>query len=288
MIRETEFKLISALSFLCVWIAGVAAGTFAKAEASRIVIFADFACTDNAAGDPDDCLAVEALRREDSSRILAVMAAGGNTRADRSYELGQKLFKDLTLLRGTPPRSKRLTNGHRELAQLILMAPEPVVFLVLSPATDFAKLVMHEPQVLNRAEKVVFVAGRRPGDEFRLAPGRRALRDMNYEKDRGAFAAILPLLFDTRVHTKFIGFRAGMNADVPDSFLPADFVKRAQREWRRKCRFWFGGETPPFDVVAAMAATRHNERLDCIPTGLRAGKRLELTPTRRSVFELCE
>ena len=112
-----------------------------------LVIFADFACTDNAAGDPDDCLAVEALRRTDTVHILAVVAAGGNASAQRSYGLGLSKFPDLLVLPGSHPGAKRSGTTHHRVAKLIKQGRGDVSFLVLSPATDLARLVNFHAEV---------------------------------------------------------------------------------------------------------------------------------------------
>ncbi|WP_162933115.1 hypothetical protein [Roseovarius sp. EL26] len=131
--------------------------TIASAGENHVVIFADFACTDNAAGDPDDCLAVEALKGIPHVNIVAVMTTGGNTQARRAFELGKTLFPDLVVLPGTRPRSKQILPAHYKLASLIKDLGSEVRVLVLSPATDLKKLNAISPDILKTVEQVVFV-----------------------------------------------------------------------------------------------------------------------------------
>ena len=259
----------------------------AEAGKNVVVIFADFACTEDAAGDPDDCLAVEALRRSPSVEILAVMTAGGNTHAHRAYELGTSKFPTLAVFPGSRPRSKRVTKAHLELARLISTRKTKLTFLVLSPATDFMKLVNVAPEVLDHANEVVFVAGRAAGERFRIRAGGRELRDMNFEKDRRAFVKLLPILFERKIPTTFVGFRAAMNTKVPVELMPLDFVSNAQRAWKRKCKFWFGGETPPFDLVAAMTVTRFRNLLSCQNSKVVVGRNIILENSHSSNFRMC-
>ena len=275
------------LRFLAVFVISLGC-SIASAGERNVVIFADFACTDNAAGDPDDCLAVEALRRTPSVTIVAVMTTGGNTHSQLTYDLGRAMFPKMTIFPGTRPRSNRITKAHHQLAALISKQKSNLTFLVLSPATDFAKLIRTAPETLNMANEVIFVAGRTPGDTFQLHTGGRKLRDLNYEKDRSAYADLLPMLFAQRVKTTFVGFRAGMNTQVPREFMPADFVAKAQVTWAQKCQIWFGGKMPPFDVVASMAVTQHKRLLSCQKVKVTAGHDLKLESISGSNFQFCQ
>lgn len=260
----------------------------ADAKQRDVVIFADFACTNIAAGDPDDCLAVEALRRMKETNILAVVASGGNSSPELSLELGAEKFPDLRIFPGSRPRSRYIHRTYGKLAELIVSQNNSVTLLVLSPATDLANLASQHPGAFNYLEEVVFVAGRSPGDIFRMKSVGRTIRDMNYEKDREAFFYLLKLLHNKRIRTTFVGFRAAMNTAVPEKFFPRGFVPRAQRAWARKTRFWFGQSLPPFDLVAAMSVTAYRNKLRCEKVSIRAGSQLELRTARRSAFRFCE
>ena len=265
---------------------------FAGASAARaerdVIIFADFACTESAAGDPDDCLAVKALQDAQNINILAVVASGGNATRQVSHRLGRMLFPDLRILPGSNPRVRWRTKTHEIVADLAMGAGAGVSVLVLSPAGDFAMTLRQRPRLLDVIKGVVLVAGRAPGDRFEMVPGGRVLRDMNYEKDRRAMQEVLPRLFRHRVATRFVGFRAAMNTTLPEGFMDHRFVPEAQRAWARKTRFWFGARLPPFDVVAAMALTRYVRHLQCHPVKIEAGRDLLVRPARRSYFSFCD
>lgn len=272
------------LALILLWLGS----SSALADRTNLVIFADFGCSDAAIADPDDCLAVEALRRSETVNILAVVAAGGNVSERLSYQLGQELFPNLLVLPGSRPRARYWSNTHRQIRKLIIESPSAVTVVVFSPATDFAELVTHHQAVLSNVDQVVFVAGRSPGDAFRAQPGGRLIRDMNYEKDRRSFRHLLPVLNEHRVAVTFVGFRAAMTTPVPAEFMPSAFVNKAQRRWRRKTRVWFGASLPAFDVVAAMAVTPWRSALRCRPVTVRAGRDMVLLDTERSRFQFCE
>lgn len=258
----------------------------APAEQTNLVIFADFACSNPAAGDPDDCLAVEALRRLEAVRILAVVAAGGNASERLSYQLGRSMFPDLVVLPGSRPRARYFSKTHRYIRDIIFGSANAVTVLVLSPATDFAVLVAQNPTVLSKVDQVVFVAGRSPGDKFRLRIGGRTLRDMNYEKNRRSFGLLLKALYEHRIEATFVGFRAAMNTQLQKQFMPSNFAHKSQKNWRRKMRFWFGAAPPAFDVVAAMAVTPWRAYLRCRSVAIWAGRDLVLQTTERSIFSV--
>ncbi len=110
---------------------------------------------------------------------------------------------------------------------------------------------------------------------------------MNFEKDRRAFAVLLPMLSRHRVETMFVGFRAAMNTDVPIEFVPRDYIQKTRKAWARKCRLWFGAETPLFDVVAAMAVTPYRDHLNCQGVWVKIGYDLIGIAMTRSNFRLC-
>ncbi|WP_338101075.1 nucleoside hydrolase [Roseovarius tolerans] len=192
------------------------------------------------------------------------------------------------MLPGSRPRTKRSAATHQRVTRLIEQGRGDVTFLVLSPATDLAKLIGSYPTVLKRTREIVFVSGRSPGDRFYAKSGGKEVRDMNYVKDRLAYKAVLPLLYDKGIKTTFVGFRAAMNTTVPNSFMPVGFAQKAQQAWHRKTRFWFGTRLPPFDVVAAMAVSPYHNRLRCRYVNIRAGDDLILSSTQHSYFTFCD
>jgi pyrimidine-specific ribonucleoside hydrolase len=64
--------------------------------------------------------------------------------------------------------------------------------LALGPATNVATVVRNYPELAERIDQVIAVAGRRPGQRFRAGPSQEIpFRDLNFELDPEAFRILL-------------------------------------------------------------------------------------------------
>ncbi len=85
--------------------------------------------------------------------------------------------------------------GHATAASRALTAAlrkEKLTILAIGPLTNIATVVKMHPELLGRIERVVAVAGRRPGQRFLVGTtSTRALRDFNFERDPAAFQIVL-------------------------------------------------------------------------------------------------
>lgn len=63
--------------------------------------------------------------------------------------------------------------------------------LMLGPATTVATVLRGHPELAGRIERIVAVAGRRPGERFRPGKGLVTLRDLNFDSDPAAFRVLL-------------------------------------------------------------------------------------------------
>ncbi len=84
----------------------------------------------------------------------------------------------------------------RETAASIALAAalrrEKLTILVLGPATNVATVLKNHPELGERVETVIAVAGRRPGQRFVAGPTQKVpFRDFNFELDPEAFAVLL-------------------------------------------------------------------------------------------------
>ncbi len=68
---------------------------------------------------------------------------------------------------------------------------EPLTLLAVGPLTNAASLLMLHPELHDRLEAIVIVAGRRPGQSFQIEEGARAFRDFNFELDPVAMQVLL-------------------------------------------------------------------------------------------------
>ena len=85
--------------------------------------------------------------------------------------------------------------GRETAASMALAAAlrrERLTILVLGPATNVATVLKNHPELGERVEAVIAVAGRRPGQRFVAGPAQKVpFRDLNFELDPEAFAVLL-------------------------------------------------------------------------------------------------
>ena len=67
----------------------------------------------------------------------------------------------------------------------------PLTILALGPVTNVASVLLLRPELRSRITEIVVVAGRRPGDEFRVGSSGDPLRDLNFELDAPAMQVLL-------------------------------------------------------------------------------------------------
>lgn len=84
--------------------------------------------------------------------------------------------------------------GYATNASIALAAAlrrERLLILMQGPATMVATVIKLHPELVPRIIRIIAVAGRRPGEEFRPGKGWIALRDLNFDSDTQAFAELL-------------------------------------------------------------------------------------------------
>ncbi len=81
------------------------------------------------------------------------------------------------------------TDASRAIAKAL--KSERLTILVLGPATNVATVLRNHPELARRIERIIAVAGRRPGQRFLTGKATRPFRDFNFEMDPQAFQVIL-------------------------------------------------------------------------------------------------
>lgn len=132
----------------------------------------------------------------------------------------------------------------------------PLTIAALGPLTNVASLLLLHPELRERVAEVVCVAGRRPGQLFRVGERQpRPFRDFNFELDPAAMAVVL----DAGVPLTFAPWEASRDLWVGDADLRALAAGGAAARWLAgPARDWldlwvreFGAPGfTPFDAVA--------------------------------------
>ncbi|WP_417519717.1 nucleoside hydrolase [Minwuia sp.] len=254
-IRLTTVTTIAALCCLC-----VACGTQERrtglAELAPLPIHAgtslwidtDPVSRPNQTADIDDVLAVRMILAS-GIRIEGISTTHGNGSAEETWQSAVTEFETMPLHRGQPAAG--CVNPAVAGLATVLHATA-VTILALGPLTNIAQLLACHPRLGSRIVRIVAVAGRHPGERFRLGGGSTGieLRDLNYETDRAAFRAVLT----SGVPVDLVPFAAGNRVRLTYDDLDGMPERLRDRAWSWALILWFaggGGTLPAFDQTAA-------------------------------------
>lgn len=198
-------------------------------------------------GDVDDVITLRLLERVGFTPVGVSTIAGNGDETDTRvatatlqwagarYDEGQACEGDVT----------------RDIIQQL--ERRSMIFLILGPATSLAAVLECRPDLAPQVEQVIFVGGRRPGEEFHLASWNlfRGMRDLNYEIAPTAFTTIAR----RGVPVDLVPFAAGAAVRFdPDQLAPHFDGEPADAiyTWANTLRPVGGlGLLPGFDVMAA-------------------------------------
>ncbi|MBX9907015.1 nucleoside hydrolase [Patescibacteria group bacterium] len=254
----------------------------------RLWVDGDFACrSDQWFADPDDCLAVFLARQADA-HIVGISTVGGNARSDVAFAVAREIAGTIPVYRGESECGSSMVSAFRAEAQSGQMT-----ILALGPLTNIATILRCDASLRNSIREIVFVGGRRQGQEFISNPRwlwHIALRDLNVEEDLSAVASVL----QSGVPIRLVPFEAGnavpirvwtegfRNSDISPSLL-------AQlRRWSVLTSVSWGSEgILPFDPVA-VAAILWSSEFECVAVATTmVGNRLEVTSQVGSTTRYC-
>ncbi len=166
----------------------------------------DPACGVGARTDVDDCFALLYALRSPALRVVGISTVFGNTDLETATETLHALLEQAF----TPPlgTSTRVTvhagassaglaaSPHGTPASEALataLKAERVTVIALGALTNVATLIAHHPELADRIDAIVAVAGTRPGQRI-LHPGNTRLlhfHDLNFKLDPIAFETVL-------------------------------------------------------------------------------------------------
>lgn len=239
----------------------------APERSPQVVVYTDPACSpslETPFADVDDCLGLIMLQRL-AIPIAAITATRGNhseaTALTSAAALGLQVYTDST----------ECTAAH---VQAFTEAAKggPLTVLAFGPLTGLATVFRCYPEMVHAVTEVIFVGGRRPGEELVVRQGFRPLRDLNVEVASSAVNDVLR----SGVAMTLIPFEAGrlvpINMDDPRfgySSLPPHVLEAARRWGTLTSMFWgTQGHILPFDPVA-VAYTLWPNQFSCVPSQVR-------------------
>lgn len=202
----------------------------------------------NQTADIDDVLAVRMLLGSGIA-IEGISTTHGNGTAEETWRSARAEFPDPLLHHGQAAAG--CANPAVAGLARILQA-SALTILALGPMTNIAQLLDCHPLLAGRISRIIAVAGRRPGERFRLGDGlvSRELRDLNYETDRVAFRTVLA----SGIPIDLVPFAAGNMIRLAYGDLGGLPERLRERAWSWALILWFaggGGTLPAFDQTAA-------------------------------------
>jgi pyrimidine-specific ribonucleoside hydrolase len=146
--------------------------------------------------EPDDGLAMLQAFHSSELEVKGVSVVFGNSPLETGYPIAREIAnrfgpKELPVHRGA---SSAAELGHETDASLALaraLRSERLTILALGPVTNVATVLKNHPELAERIERIVAVAGRRPGQKFVLGRGGTPLMDFNFELDPEGFQVLL-------------------------------------------------------------------------------------------------
>ncbi len=262
--------------------------------------------TDPAMGEPDrdvdDGLALIQAFHSPELEIKGISVVFGNAPLDRGLPIAQRLASDfgppgLKVFGGAAAATSASsieqpaasdgrratsspveTDASRAIAESLRR--QPMTILALGPMTNVATVLTRHPELKTRIDRVIAVAGRRPGQRFTTGTTNvQGHRDFNFELDPNAFQVLL----DSRVDVVLAPFEISSKIwlEAADLDRLADSASPAARAIVPPARNWlalwtrlFGvGGFNPFDTLAVAYAIssagftcdRLRARIDTLP-----------------------
>ena len=146
------------------------------------------------------------------------------------------------------------------LALAAALRTERLTILVLGPATNIATVLRNHPELARKIDRIIAVAGRRPGQRFLTGRSTQPFRDLNFELDPQAFQVIL----DSRVPVVLAPWEVSSKVWITQADLEHLLASSPALDWLLKpasdwLAFWkqaFGVDGfNPFDTLAVGYAT---------------------------------
>jgi inosine-uridine nucleoside N-ribohydrolase len=145
----------------------------------------------------DDALALIQAFNSPRLNIHGIGIVYGNAPLDKAFPIGEQLTErfgpeGLSVFAGAASKDELGDDNDAVRAMAAAIEQTPLTILALGPVTNVGSLLMQHPDLHARIERIVVVAGRRPGQRFTPYPDQvTAATDFNFEHDPEAMQVIL-------------------------------------------------------------------------------------------------
>jgi inosine-uridine nucleoside N-ribohydrolase len=223
--------------------------------------------------DVDDGLALIQAFHSPEVRVRGISVVFGNT------SLQSAVGRAREVVRGFGPEGLGVYPGAASAddfgleteavrAMAAALRREPLTILALGPVTNVATLVSLHPELVDRINEIVVVAGRRPGQQFRAGTSNSAHRDFNFELDPQG----MELLLGSPVRMVLAPWEVSSQVEFTSQDLASLQGHGEQGRWiSENCQSWIGlwrtkfgvDFFNPFDTLAVAWVT-HPELIECM------------------------
>jgi pyrimidine-specific ribonucleoside hydrolase len=257
----------------------------------------DPACGTGATRDVDDCWALAYLLRTPRVTIRGISSVFGNAPGEVTYATLRQVLERFALdpppiVRGADDRDDATGRAQRTVVPRLAatLMRERLTILALGPLTNIKRLLRLRPDLAGRIERVVAVAGQRPGQRFFTGKHRLAhVHDMNFRMDPEAFRVVLHAGVPIDLVPFELARQVTVTADDLAKFAsgkdtPAAWLAQVSRPWLAFWQRWLNDDGFfPFDSLAAGHVSEPS-LLSCRPVHLRIVERHSLL-TERATLE---
>ncbi len=144
----------------------------------------------------DDGFALLQAFHSPELRIRGVSIVFGNAPLATALPIGQEIVRrfgpvGLAVYSGAAGSRDLGTETDASRAIAKTLKSERLTILALGPATNVATVLRNHPELARQIDRIIAVAGRRPGQHFLTGRATRPFRDFNFEMDPQAFQVIL-------------------------------------------------------------------------------------------------
>lgn len=281
----TPRLLVGAIVGVLVWGLSAAVGAAPTAE---VWLDVDAA---NGVGDVDDGLMVIQALHSPEARVRGISVVFGNTDLDKAEHVAREIVRrfagrEMPVHRGAASRADLGASNDAVEAMAAALREAPMTIAAVGPVTNIGSLLLLHPDLRGRIERIIVVAGRRPGQVFlseeHKGKGRTPPNDFNFELDPAAMQVILDsgvalVLAPWEVSSKVWVSREDLRAIAGRSEAGA-WLDRTSQYWIDRWEAGLGvAAFNPYDTLAIGWLT-HPE----LVRGFGASVRIERGPDERA------
>lgn len=220
-----------------------------RSQVSKLPIWIDTdpACGQSATNDVDDCWALMMALRSPELDLRGISTTFGNTKGETALQVARQVIGHLGGAARTPIYEGSHDRGSPEWkstqaseAIAAILHREKLTIIAQGPLTNVATVIVNHPDVVRNIDRIVMVAGKRPGNLFH--PGQQwwfHFRDFNIRKDTPAAKIVLdsgiPLVLTPfELATKVTIMRSDLDK-LASGDEAAHWLRQASQSWMS---FW--------------------------------------------------